>query len=73
MEEKAVRLRKEAQGILPGVERAKLIRQARKAEAAARMQDGFPPLAYSHPNSAMSQPKRTSQEAAKIPCGTPRR
>jgi len=34
-----MRLRKEAQGTPPGVEREKLIRQARKAEAAARIQE----------------------------------
>jgi len=41
LEEQAMRLRKEAQGTPPGVEREKLIRQARKAEAAARMQEWF--------------------------------
>ncbi|MCC8972384.1 hypothetical protein [Bradyrhizobium brasilense] len=39
LEEQAIRLRKEAQDVPPGVERKKLIRQARKAEAAARMQE----------------------------------
>jgi hypothetical protein len=39
LEEQAKRLRKEAQGTPPGVEREKLVRQARKAEAAARMQE----------------------------------
>jgi hypothetical protein len=39
LEEQAIRLRKEAKGIPPGVEREKLIRQARKAEAAARIQE----------------------------------
>jgi hypothetical protein len=39
LEEQAKRLRKEAQDIPPGVEREKLVRQARKAEAAARMQE----------------------------------
>jgi len=34
-----MRLRKEAQGTPLGVEREKLIRQARKAEAAARIQE----------------------------------
>ena len=37
LEEQAMRLRKEA--IPPGVEREKLVRQARKAEAAARIQE----------------------------------
>jgi hypothetical protein len=37
--EQAKRLRKEAQGTPPGVERDKLIRQARQAETAAHMQD----------------------------------
>jgi hypothetical protein len=39
LEEQAMRLRKEARGIPPGVEREKLIRQARKADAAARIQE----------------------------------
>ena len=39
LEEQVKRLRKEAQGTPPGVEREKLIRQARKAEAAARIQE----------------------------------
>jgi hypothetical protein len=39
LEEQAMRLRKEAQGTPLGVEREKLIRQARKAEAAARIQE----------------------------------
>ncbi|WP_084518758.1 hypothetical protein [Bradyrhizobium sp. th.b2] len=39
LEEQAIRLRKHAQGTPPGVEREKLIRQARKADAAARMQE----------------------------------
>jgi len=39
LEEQAMRLRKEARGIPPGVEREKLVRQARKAEAAARIQE----------------------------------
>ena len=39
LKEQAMRLRKEAQGTLLGVEREKLIRQARKAEAAARIQE----------------------------------
>jgi hypothetical protein len=39
LEEKAMRLRKEARGTPPGVEREKLIRQARRAEAAARTQE----------------------------------
>ena len=39
LEEQAMRLRKEAQGSPLGVEREKLIRQARKAEAAARIQE----------------------------------
>jgi hypothetical protein len=39
IEEQAVRLRQEAQGTRPGVEREKLIRQARKAEAVARIQE----------------------------------
>lgn len=37
--EQAKRLRKEAQGTPPGVERDKLIRQARQVETAAHMQD----------------------------------
>src|SRR5438445_7862969 len=39
LEEQIKRLRKEAQGTPPGVEREKLIRQARKAEAVARIQE----------------------------------
>jgi hypothetical protein len=39
LEEQAKRLRKEAQGTPLGVEREKLIRQARKAEAVARIQE----------------------------------
>ena len=39
LEEQAMRLRKEAQSTPLGVEREKLIRQARKAEAAARIQE----------------------------------
>jgi hypothetical protein len=39
LDEQAKRLRKEAQGTPPGVERDKLIRQARQAETAAHMQD----------------------------------
>jgi hypothetical protein len=39
LEEQAMRLRKDAQGTPPGAEREKLIRQARKAEAAARIQE----------------------------------
>jgi hypothetical protein len=39
LEEQVMRLRKEAQGTPPGLEREKLIRQARKAEAAARIQE----------------------------------
>ena len=41
LEEQVMRLRKEAQGVPPGVEREKLIRQAHKAEAAARIQEGL--------------------------------
>jgi hypothetical protein len=37
LDEQAKRLRKEAKGIPPGVEREKLIRQARQAETAAHM------------------------------------
>jgi hypothetical protein len=39
LEEQAKRLRKEAQGIPPGVERQKLIRQARQAETAAHIHE----------------------------------
>jgi hypothetical protein len=39
LEEQAKRLRKEAKGTPPGVEREKLIRQARQAETAAHIQD----------------------------------
>ncbi|MGY4573920.1 hypothetical protein [Bradyrhizobium sp. USDA 3256] len=39
LEEQAKRLRKEARGIPPDVEREKQIRQARKAEAAACVQE----------------------------------
>jgi hypothetical protein len=39
LEEQAERLRKEAQGIPPGVERENLIRKARQAETAAHMQE----------------------------------
>jgi hypothetical protein len=38
LEEQAKRLRKGAKGILPGVEREKLIRLARQAETAAHIQ-----------------------------------
>jgi hypothetical protein len=37
LEEQAKRLRKEAKGTPPGVEREKLIRQARQAETAAHI------------------------------------
>jgi hypothetical protein len=37
--EQAQRLRKEAQGTPPGIERTRLIRQARQAEIAAHMQE----------------------------------
>jgi hypothetical protein len=37
LDEQAKRLRKEAKGTPPGVEREKLIRQARQAETAAHM------------------------------------
>ena len=37
--EQAKRLRKEAQGIPPGIEREKLIRRARQAETGAHMQE----------------------------------
>ena len=37
LQEQAKRLRKEAKGTPPGVEREKLIRQARQAETAAHM------------------------------------
>jgi hypothetical protein len=39
LEEQAKRLRKEAQGTPPGVEREKLIRRARQAETAAHIQE----------------------------------
>lgn len=39
LEEQAKRLRKEAQGTPPGVERDKLIRLARQAETAAHMDE----------------------------------
>jgi hypothetical protein len=39
LEEQAERLRKEAQGIPPGVERENLIRKARQAETVAHMQE----------------------------------
>jgi hypothetical protein len=39
--EEAQRLRKEAQGTHPGIERERLIRRARQAETAARMQEWF--------------------------------
>jgi hypothetical protein len=39
LEEQAERLRKEAKGTPPGVEREKLIRRARQAETAARIQE----------------------------------
>ena len=38
LEEQAKLLRKEAKGMPPGVEREKLIRRARQAETAARLQ-----------------------------------
>jgi hypothetical protein len=46
LEEQAKRLRKEAQGTPPGVERDKLIRRARQAETAAHIQQwlSFPGL-----------------------------
>jgi hypothetical protein len=37
--EQAKRLRNEARGIPPGIERERLIRRAREAETAARMQE----------------------------------
>jgi hypothetical protein len=39
LEEQAERLRKEAKGTPPGVEREKLIRRARQAETAAHIQE----------------------------------
>ncbi|SIO33171.1 hypothetical protein SAMN05443247_04048 [Bradyrhizobium erythrophlei] len=39
LSEQAERLRKEAQGTPPGVERDDLLRRARQAEAAAHMQE----------------------------------
>jgi hypothetical protein len=39
LEEEAKRLRKEAQGTPPGVEREKLVRRARQAETALRIQE----------------------------------
>jgi hypothetical protein len=39
LSEQAERLRKEAQGMPPGVERDDLLRRARQAEAAAHMQE----------------------------------
>ena len=37
--EEAKRLRKQAQGILPGIERERLIRRARQLETASRMNE----------------------------------
>jgi predicted trehalose synthase len=37
--EEAVRLRREAEGIPPGVERERLVRRARQAETAAHMSE----------------------------------
>jgi hypothetical protein len=39
LKEQAERLRKEAKGTPPGIEREKLIRQARQAETASYMQE----------------------------------
>ena len=39
LEEQAKRLRKEAQGTPPGVEREKLVRRARQTETAAHIQE----------------------------------
>jgi hypothetical protein len=39
LKEQAERLRKEAKGTPPGIEREKLIRQARQAETASHMQE----------------------------------
>jgi predicted trehalose synthase len=39
MAEEAVRLRKQAQGTPPGVERERLIRRARQAETAAQLSE----------------------------------
>ncbi|SEB88971.1 hypothetical protein SAMN05444164_0486 [Bradyrhizobium erythrophlei] len=41
--DQAERLRKEAQGTYPGVERERLIRRARQAETAAQMADWLRP------------------------------
>jgi hypothetical protein len=41
LEIEAQRLRKEARGTPPGVEREKLIRRARQVETAARIQEWF--------------------------------
>jgi hypothetical protein len=37
--EEAMRLRKQAQGTLPGIERARLVRRARQLETASRMNE----------------------------------
>jgi hypothetical protein len=50
LEEQAKRLRKEAQGTPPGVEREKLIRRARQAETAAHIQEWLT-------SSGLQQPK----------------
>ncbi len=62
LEEQATRLRKEAQGTPPGVEREKLIRQARKPKLPLAYRNGFRlPAACSHPNRAPCRdPKQTS-------------
>jgi len=41
--DEAARLRKEAQGTPPGIERERLIRKARRAEMASRLQEKLTP------------------------------
>jgi len=43
LSEEAVRLRREARGTPPGVERERLIRRARQAETASRMSEWLSP------------------------------
>jgi len=50
LEEQAKLLRKEAQGTPPGIERDKLIRKARQAEAAAHLQQWLTSPGLKSPN-----------------------
>ena len=48
--EEAKRLRKQAQGTPPGIERERLVRRARQAETASRMNEWLTSAGYRHQN-----------------------